>query len=433
MPSDGDEKRTRSEQIESIKKMLRSDGVSMSILNSGTKTGNTSNSISRSVRLGFSLVELLVVIAIIAVLMAILLPALNSARQRGLQTSTTNMMTAFTNATNSFANDNGSRMPGYFSAYEMGSDLNPGMSAMENTMLELGGTDAVLGTVADAGSLIDEAAGIIAIAPFDNSMDNAVVVNINLIGTSGAYFSPDGKFLKTMDHSANQQSPSMTNPSSELDGQGLMPDIVDAFGNPLLVWTKDESARGSIDPDASSTEEDIFKQFVATSSDQAENDGIPAWFYLKSNDTFFNGNATRVGEYGANQSTQSILSEDVFIGGGRNSSDEDRIKSLSTILASPSYNVLASGETLETADVESVYPARPRGRLIVQSAGIDGVYFGTSDKGWKTNGHTGGGEFHITFGSNYLLENGDRITDSDGKFITEDITADFDDVLSSVN
>ena len=38
---------------------------------------------------------------------------------------------------------------------------------------------------------------------------------------------------------------------------------------------------------------------------------------------------------------------------------------------------------------ENIYPARPRGRLIVQSAGIDGHYFSTSGKGWATNAQDG--------------------------------------------
>tara|TARA_R110002072_G_scaffold42064_4_gene117529 strand:+ start:89413 stop:90588 length:1176 start_codon:yes stop_codon:yes gene_type:complete len=383
-------------------------------------------------RRAFTLVELMVVIAIIAVLMALLLPALNGARNAGKKASTTSMINNFTNAASSFANDNGSQMPGYFSAAQMGAEdnLDAGMSAMENIMLDLGGTDVIQGRVGDPNTIaVNHRAGIIAIAPFDNTDDNAVIVNTRLIGGSGAYFTPDKKFLKIMEHDRGQQFPQVGNPDSgDLRGQPLMPDLVDAFGNPLLAWVQDETARGSIDPDvAGGSDDDVYAQFAQTTSDGA---GGPAWFYLASNQTFFSTESTNVGDSGVNQYNDSSLS----VGMQGNALDaEMRIRTLATVLASPSYFLLHEGEQMEDPGLnfDEIFPARPRGRLIVQSGGIDGTYFGANDAGWKANAVAGG--TNLDFGNNYKLQTNARRVDEDGKSVTGDIASEFDDLLGTVN
>lgn len=409
-------------------------GVFMSILTTHTQPRLPR---VRTFERAFTLLELLVVIAIIGLLMGILLPTLSSARQAGMNSSTQSMINEFTNASSSFSNDHGSEMPGYYSPTEMGSTdnlENAKMSAMENAMLDLGGTDLILGFRGDTGvPTVDVASGIIEIAPFVGDQDKEpLIVNFNLMGATGAYFAPDEKFYRTMDPDTQQQGNSGNN------GQNFMPDVVDAFGNPLLVWVKDETARGSINPDDAGGEDAIYRQFAQVTSD---GDGDPAWFYLASNQTFFGDNAVSVGDSGRYQAEFSGI-------GLRNGivrptatviDVEDRIHTLATLLASPSYYVLESGETLGdltgTGGVASdnIYPAKPRGRLIVQSAGVDGYYFGTSDSGWRTNSRADGGSFKLVFGNNYKLHNGTRMLDEDGKAIVGDIASDFDDVLGTIN
>ncbi|MCA9275047.1 MAG: type II secretion system protein [Phycisphaerales bacterium] len=377
-------------------------------------------------RRAFTLIELLVVIAIIAVLMALLLPALAGARRAGKRSATQNMMNAFTNAVSSFSNDNGSRMPGYFSEYEMGleSNMDQGMSAMENVLIELSGPDVLVGRYENYSSEINESAGIISIAPFSNSTVDAAIVNTKLVGANGAYFAPDTQFLKVLDINQNQQDTVDTN------GQNLMPDVVDAFGNPLLVWSKDTTARGSIDPNGS--DPDPFGQFVSMTSDGAGDYAGPAWFYLASNNCFYSRNATSIGLSGSNQNAFSALSG--FQSDGTTTvDDEDRVKTLASLLASPSYYALPQDvQTLDDADLHEIYPSIPRGNLIVQSAGADNYFFGTNDTGWRANADTDS-HFSIDFGSSFKTLTGNRLEDDNKQPTTYDLISEFDDIIQTVN
>src|SRR5690606_22411205 len=116
-----------------------------------------------------------------------------------------------------------------FSAEDMGSSENGGTSGrgfteMENVMLDLaGGTgDPMSATFGGGGALI--------VGP---TTEATVGVDPALIGAdteqSGAYFTPDAKLYRK---ETGQET-------SEQDHRDL-PDLVDAWGTPVLAWRRNE-------------------------------------------------------------------------------------------------------------------------------------------------------------------------------------------------
>lgn len=364
----------------------------------------------------FSLVELLVVIAIIAVLTSILLPVVGGARAAARRAATQSLVTDYTTAANRFANDNGDRMPGYFSEQEMGAteNLTRGFSASENAMLDLAGQSAIWdGEPGDAPDGFDE------VGPFAAGDDRNIRVNPDLIGADdGAYFSPGGGFFTNLDHRSGQQ---VSESATEL------PDVVDAFGNPLLVWSQDIGGRGSINPD-DTTGDPVFLQFARASSDDGS-----AWFYLFSNAAFLNEDGA-IGDSGINQASATdgqAPTSAIGFWDQPGSQFEEQARTLAGILGSPAYPLFESGSNLEDAAADEIYPARPRGRFIVHSAGRNGLYLGSDEQGWGTNATTGGSEFHINFGNSFKSQTDVRYESDDGGFTSIDLLEGFDDVISS--
>jgi len=381
-------------------------------------------------RSGFSLVEMLLVIAVIALLIAILMPALAGARDTAMRVRTQSMMADMTNAAQRFGNDNAGRNPGYFSESQMGHEdnIDIGMSAMENAMLELGGSAAILGRMDDPdvpNADIDK--GIIEISPSDDPTKvMPVVVNINLIGAEGAYFTPDPGFWRAQVHDGSALAGQAGSPVNE--GQEFMPDLVDAWGNPLLVWSRDPAARGSIQMTGDADE--VYTQFARISSNDGGAMGDvtgPAWFYLASNAAFLE--APSFSDAGINMSGDPRTGSASALGTGVGD-DLDRIRTLASVLASPSsFQLDPSVDGLEDAGFEDVFPSQARGQFIVHSAGSDGIYLSSTDTGWSQNGHSGASEFHIDFGNSYFDQSDVRYTDDNGAFTTIDLIDPFDDLM----
>jgi len=366
----------------------------------------------------FTLVELLVVIAIIAVLTSILLPVVGGARNAARRAATLSVVTDYTTAASRFANDNADRMPGYFSEQDMGAEANfPGedlafLSASENAMLDLAGQGAIWNDPNE-----NPPAGYGEIGPYDDSDDRLIEVNPALIGADdSAYFAPGDGFFKNMEHASKQQVSPI--------GRTELPDVVDAFGNPVLVWSQDLGGRGSINPEAGG---EVFLQFARASSDDGD-----AWFYLNSNAAFLGDGG--IGSSGRNQAgdpTGRAPTSALGFWSAIGTDYEEQARTLAAVLGSPAYPLLEAGETLEDAPFEEIYPARPRGRFIVQSAGSNGYYLGSNEQGWGTNAHEEPGEFHMDFGNSFKSQGDDRYTGDDGGFTSIDLLEGFDDVFSS--
>lgn len=276
---------------------------------------------------GFTLVELLVVIAIIAVLVAILLPALGGARTAARKSATNSLMLSVRTAIDQFKSSQG-RLPGYFSAKEMGSlDNTSGFTTMENALLDLMGGVAPTAQTSEA-QVITRTIG-------------SKSVRIDTLGVGGptgpGYLSLPAKGIDSNHGGANGLGPARRNvdqvdsgdPGTKYD----MPDVLDAWGKPIILWSKNETA-GS-------------KPNFADMKSPANTNQTQAWFYWQSNRGYLAA---------PSQDNVSLL--------GTNKTDEDRIASMEALLGHPSFPD-------PTATPANSKPAAPLGEYVLQSAGPD--------------------------------------------------------------
>ncbi len=323
---------------------------------------------SRS-RSGFTLLELLVVIAIIILIISITLPALSGARDIARTTSSRALMTNLSTAIGQYRNDNDDQMPGPFTQVELGSSNNQmvGLTAMENAMLDLVAADAI-GNGDDQISL-------------DPAGTGGIDVGLDLIGAGSSYF----------DITA-------TNYVAQTDGLQLgtvdprLPDLVDAFGNPVLLWVEDT---GAPLPPAD------IDEFAAIDSESGR-----ARFYWNTNAAFLD--APFLGKSGEPQFAESILSS------ARDAAD--RQNAMAALLGDPGSPTPAVGLT-----ADNVLPASARGRYIIQSAGRDGVFLSAEDK------NTAG----LAYRDNFFLRDGSRLTDDADEVTSEDVIDATNDIIVS--
>jgi prepilin-type N-terminal cleavage/methylation domain-containing protein len=310
-------------------------------------------------RRGFTIVELIVVILIIVIISAILLPALGGARDVAKKTATTQLMNNLVAAAGRFEQDT-RRMPGYFSPTEMGgpdqsagTGSGRGMSAMENIMLDLAGGIVVpaSGSGSGGGGPAPDPTSLATLARNvgpSRDRDEQVDVDTALIGTSNGsfapYFTPDIKNyqpqFKTMKAIGQNAAPPHADTANKATNQ--LPDLIDAFGTPILAWVQDDTATQPITS-------------VTDFATKASSGTTRARFYWNSNSCFLT--ATALGKKQLNMATQSLLGS-----GG----DTERANTLAALLGNPGYpddRTKGVADILPTAGTGPVRgPCRGRGR-----------------------------------------------------------------------
>lgn len=337
---------------------------------------------------GFTIVELLVVIVIITIVISIIVPTLGSVRRTAKATTSRALMADFMNASGTFSNDH-RRAPGYFSAVDMGSADNGmrGMSAMENAMLDLAGADAIV----DA-AIPNETIEVGPIA------GDTIFVRPALIGVGdNVYFQPDEKNLvaQTNDGVLIQQFGVAGHTAGE--GELQMPDLVDNFGQPFLLWVEDATSLEHLGHDVPN-----FAQ-IDSSTQRSR-------YYWNANAAFLNSNS--LGKFGNNQRNEPG-NELYYSMIGSGFSDSALIESLTGFLGSPSF-----------PDDERDHPLASRGRIVIHSAGADGYYLGSKDKGFKKLRSS-----TVLYERNFVGADTKPYEDEDGNPETIDIVESFDDIV----
>lgn len=281
----------------------------------------------------FTLIELMVVLLILALVMAILLPALGGARQRAKMVAAMAQMKDIATATGSFKIDKGNS-PGYFSQTQMGSTQNAtrGFGAMKNIMLDLAG--GITSQPASPGNGVYDSVGPVS--------TGTVTVDINQMGASAgktkAYYAPRGESFVAFT-TVGQQTATPEN--------AAIPDVVDPWGNPILAWVQDDRTTNT------------FSALDSTN---------PAKFYWNANANFLK--STSLGRGGKNQRYTTATDPGSLIGEGA----PFKFESLTGLLGHPSFPIPNSNP---------LAPSQARGSIVFHSAGPDGIFLNTMERGGK--------------------------------------------------
>jgi prepilin-type N-terminal cleavage/methylation domain-containing protein len=360
---------------------------------------------------GFTIIELLVVIFIITVLFSISLFALGRTSKTSQLTVSTAKMNDVLQAGLAFQIDE-RRLPGRFSVRDMGSDDNGktrGMSMAENMMLDLAGGITKVG--GGSGQNPDD----VSVHPFAGSSasraaQEGVWVNVGLIGQPGksgkGYYKPDAKYFVAQEGAKKQ-----VGSSGQANGSGFTyPDLVDAFGQPILVWIEDENVAGRVAFDTGSSGSNNFARL---SSNLAAGQS-PARHYWNSNACFLG--AEEFGKKVTDMANGSLLGSAV--------SDQDRVDTLMGLLGNPGLPS-SIGTIDKSTAVGSILPTASRGKITLMGPGLDALHLSKADA-------KGRGQFPgdvMNYGWNFVdpgSTNKLRV-DNDGKPAPDDIVKAFDD------
>jgi prepilin-type N-terminal cleavage/methylation domain-containing protein len=340
----------------------------------------------------FTLVELLVVTAIIAIVLAIVVPALSSVRTSARSTESRGLADSVSKAILQFRNDNNQRTPGVFSAKQLGAQDNEGVTPLFNALVEL------------VGGLTDkpvDGTNVFTFGPQSSSKTGSAKIDLSALGSQGKYFSIPKKYWITEGSGRVAKGA----------GNQALPDLVDAFKTPLLMWAEDETFVGT--PTQPS-------EFAALDSTDA------AKCYWESNAPILKSAALGVkaeNQTYAGQQNYSLL--------GAGMEDNALVQSLAGFLGHPAFPYRPANAQ---ATYVPVVAAKSRGGVIIHSAGPDGIFLNANDRGGKQFNENGSSTV-FNYKLNFVTTEtgtlpGAGYTDRDGKPTNIDLIERFDDVVA---
>jgi type II secretory pathway pseudopilin PulG len=285
----------------------------------------------------YTLIEMMIVMVILIVVMALVAPVIGNARNAAKKTNTMQLLSNLSQASQQFELSE-RRTPGYFNPLDMASADNRtrGFTETANILLDLAG-----GMVSAAGP------DVIEVGPTATA---TAFVKVGLIGSptqvkgvvNKGYFTPDPKYFT---------SQSVEGKIASVPEHRTLPDLLDGFGQPVLAWRQD------VEPSQASS----FAEIDASAS--------RASFYRAPNEAFIK--ATKLGRRGQNQTVVTNGENGSLL----NFADDKAKTTMEAFLGNPAFPITGSSPS------EPDRPAAARGRLIFHSAGVDGVYLGTRDRG----------------------------------------------------
>lgn len=406
---------------------------------------------------GFSLTELIVVILIIGVVVSIIIPALGAARDVARTQSTRTLMTSISSAAETFRLDR-RRYPGRFGAELMGGADNGGsgglpgtlngfrgLSAAENVMLDLASSDAIFSEDDPSRVSVGPSNDIVGGFGSGEVNETEIFVNPGLIGSgSNSYFAPSAEFYveqTTFGDSdpfgaGTKQADAPSAGHAAEPGELQLPDLVDAFGTPLLIWTPN-----------SDVVTDVFRSAIVGGRRYLPSDPIgQRLLYWNSNAAFLRANSLGEGEANMNLSPFNPENRPAsLIGAGAvgelGDPDVDIGRMMSMFFGSPNY---PDEETLRDTGATyylDLFPRRARGDFIIHSGGPDQIYFSSRDRAVRSYlGGAGYAPSSNIYRPNYGINfgpaggsGGERWTDDAGKPTSIDFAGEFDDILVTTN
>ena len=188
---------------------------------------------TRPGRPGFTLVEVLAAIGILTLLIGLLLPALGAVREGARRSQTRFLMKRVADSAESFQSM-AFRYPGYLTESQLASGYRYfGLSGTENALLDLLGGVAP----ADGGASSDtfELAGV--------RIDRATIGAGRQVGSARypAFLTLDPPELRYVNGQAGQET--VANDGFPRPGVEAFPDVVDAWGGPIIYWRDSQASR----------------------------------------------------------------------------------------------------------------------------------------------------------------------------------------------